>query len=356
MSSALFQIITVGVVAFAAIALAWSALKYEQLREAARRDEGMELTPRDAFLLRISDLLGIGRRPSPFVIVYVEPETSTPTVSGLEEAVRRRLRRKDVVHALGGGGVGIIAGAAAEHAPALIERLRAALNEELPGTRLRFGWSAFPHNGDTAAALLEAAERGAGAPPPAMAAETADVPATVLDPLTGVLRAEDVDLAVHKYVARYRRERQPVSLIYADVADLKTINERYGQETGDAVLQSFSGVLQRTLREDDLIGRIGDDDFLVAAACAPSDAAIAAERVLRRVREARVGIGVAAIHYAVHIGIAGHPDHGGSPRVLFAAAESALAAARRKGRDVAVVYTPALRGLADAAHRSRDRF
>ncbi len=352
----LLQIFAVGVVAFAVITLVLSYLKYERLHEAARSENTKELTPRDAFLLQISGLLGIGRRLFEFVVVCISTPSSCPPMPGLEERIRRHLRRTDIVRLLGEGRAGIIAHTTSEHVPALVERLRAALTAELPEIPFTWGYSSFPLDGETAAALLMAAENRSPTAIPSAAPTPAPAPTVRLDPLTGVLRSEDVDLAVHKYVARCRREGEPVSLIYADVAGLKMINERYGSKTGDAILRNFARVLERTLREDDLIGRIGDDDFLVAAACAPSGAACAAERVLRAVREDTVNVGTAAIHYAVHIGIAGHPDHGGSPRALFTAAECALAAARRKGRDTAVIYTPSLRGLSGAEGRSRDRF
>ena len=81
-----------------------------------------------------------------------------------------------------------------------------------------------------------------------------------------------------------------------------------------------------------------------------------AARVIEGIRSVAVSVGAHAVHFTVNIGIAGYPEHGGAPRVLFDAAEAALAAARRQGRNTFAVYS---RGQLRPDHfhqqRARDR-
>ena len=212
------------------------------------------------------------------------------------------------------------------------------------GFSARFATASFPWDGSTANALLGAAESAPVAEPsPILTSDDAYEPPQAdenTDPLTGALKAERVSLAMHKFVARCRREDRPVCLLYLDVGDLDGINQRMGTAAGDAVLKTAAGVLLRRLRESDLIGRLDGGSFLIAAACAPADAGKVAARIIDEIRETAVRVDAGTLHFTVNIGIAGFPDHGGTTRVLFDAAESALAAARRVGRNTFAVYTP----------------
>ena len=340
MVEAVIQVALVAAGAFVALGLLVSYVKFERLREAAAANAAL-VDPRAALLIRISDRLGMGRKPSPFVLAIAGAEGAPAEV--LETFLRARVRRGDDVRPLDEGRIALLLRMESARQGAVWQRLREAWAALPAGGELRVGAVAFPGEGDTAAGLLEFAERrwNEGATPapaaeiPAAEAPAADEP---IDPLTGVLRSEEVSLAMHKYVARCRRETGVVTLLYADVYDLAGINQRYGRPAGDETLRVFAGILQRCLREDDLIGRLGDDDFLCALAASPSDAARAAERLLAAARDTEVASGGRRFRFTAHVGLAGHPDHGGSTRALFDAAEAALAAARRKGHHALAIY------------------
>ena len=350
MFTALVQTLLLAAGAFVVFALLLSYLKYEQLSDRARK-ASTAISPRDAFLLEMADRLGIGRRQTPFVVVVVSC-TGWPEGTDVVEWTQRGLRRTDRVRLLNGGRLGILANTTADHAQALVDRLVAYLSDKQPQVQVRVGWAAFPQDGESASVLLQAAEAGLGRPA-AAAADSPDEEAP-LDPLTGVLRPDQIELATHKYVARCRRDNMPVSLMYVDIVQLARINERYGADIGDAVLKNLADILQHSLREEDLIGRLGDDDFLVVAACSPAEAQKPAERVVDRVREAAIPLGVSAVHYAIRMGIAGSPDHGTGTRELFARAEAAWSAARRHGPNAVVVFSDQYRNLLESP--SRDHF
>lgn len=361
MFEAVIQVILVAAGAFVGIGLLVSYVKFERLREAAAKANAAEVEPRAALRIRISDRLGVGRKPAPFVVAIAGADGES-TAAELESFLRARLRRADDVQPLEAGRVGLLLRLESDRQDAVWRRLREAWPTAGGKGELRIGAAAFPEDGAAAANLLEraeqrfvsgASEKATRAVPPTPENPAPDEP---LDPLTGVLRSEDISLAMHKYVAGRRRENGAVSLLYADVYDLAGLNQRYGRAAGDETLRVFADILQRRLREEDLIGRLGDDDFLCALATAPADAARAAERVLAAVRETEVEAGGRKFHFTAHIGIAGFPDHGASTRALYDASETALAAARRKGHHAFALYEPEpVAPRLRAAERRRDR-
>ena len=148
----------------------------------------------------------------------------------------------------------------------------------------------FPENGVRVAELVEAVQvvssgedgRSASSGPsmmvvPASSDEQDPVPPLpdsppvgaggLLDALTGVLRSDRLMPAMSKYIAGLRRDGEPVSLISFDVDQLRNYNEHYGQETGDDILRTIGAVLQRNVREDDLIGRAGGQEFVLLLPC-----------------------------------------------------------------------------------------
>ncbi|HEX4634625.1 MAG TPA: GGDEF domain-containing protein [Rhizomicrobium sp.] len=64
-----------------------------------------------------------------------------------------------------------------------------------------------------------------------------------------------------RYIGMAGRYNMPVSLIYFDLNHLKKTNDTYGHAAGDAVLEHFAGVLSKNVRESDVVGRLGGDEF-----------------------------------------------------------------------------------------------
>jgi PleD family two-component response regulator len=77
----------------------------------------------------------------------------------------------------------------------------------------------------------------------------------LLDPLTGVLRAEQVPASLQKYLARLREAELPFAMRARGCGrHLRRYNDQYGEPRGDRILKALSQFLQARLREDDLIG------------------------------------------------------------------------------------------------------
>ena len=149
--------------------------------------------------------------------------------------------------------------------------------------------------------------------------------------------------ATQKYIARYRKDEHPVSLLYVDVDGLDQYNTHYGRKAGDAILRCLGEVLQEKVREGDIIGRVGGEEFVVCMATRPTHALAAAKRLCTEVKKASVTYSGNRLKFTVCIGVAGFPDHGGVARSLWERAMIAMRAAKYRGRSMYEVYHPKMR-------------
>ncbi len=371
----LFQMLAVSAGAFVLIAAAVSFIKFESLVAASRQRRSGRLTNREAFLIGIARRLAVrgARAGAPFCVLVAGPVPGAGAPAGgavSGEACSGALRRSDDVGPLENGCVGMILPVAHAVLAPILERVADRLGPDHP---VAWGVSRFPESGGSGRVLLEKAERaqqaaaaqGAGGrvSDPAPDGEEDEAPvraiqgdAALLDPLTGILRPERMGGAVRKYIARHRKEGHPVSLLYLDVMQLEEVNQRNGRGVGDALLRVVAQTMHLALREDDLIGRLGDDDFMAVLGCAPEGAEAAAARLVGRLRAAVVPAGMARLHPVVRIGLAGHPGHAGTPAGLMEAAEAAYLEARRRGPYDVVVFEPAMVQRARAERETRDVF
>ncbi|MFL6682313.1 MAG: diguanylate cyclase domain-containing protein, partial [Burkholderiaceae bacterium] len=84
-----------------------------------------------------------------------------------------------------------------------------------------------------------------------------------VDTLTGLANRRQFDELLEHALARYRRARRPLALIYLDIDRFKAINDTHGHGVGDAVLREFAARLESGLRETDVAARLSGDEFVV---------------------------------------------------------------------------------------------
>lgn len=106
------------------------------------------------------------------------------------------------------------------------------------------------------------------------------------DPLTGAHNRRALESIGRRVLSAARRHKEPVSLLMIDADHFKAINDRYGHEAGDAALLSMMQTISRSLREEDIVGRIGGEEFVVILPNADADGAM---EVAERVRTAMQG-------------------------------------------------------------------
>lgn len=112
--------------------------------------------------------------------------------------------------------------------------------------------------------------------------------AAITDKLTGLYNRRGLHALGNKLLERLRREREPVHLVFADLDQLKRINDRFGHAEGDKAILATADILRRTFRESDILARYGGDEFLVLLVGATSDEAGLACARLERAFQAEV--------------------------------------------------------------------
>lgn len=161
------------------------------------------------------------------------------------------------------------------------------------------------------------------------------------DPLTGLANRRGFRELLDLELARARRSELPITLVTGDLDRFKEVNDRSGHQAGDAVLSRVARVLDHGRREIDGLARIGGQEFaLVLPDTGQHDALVVAERLRCLVREE---LSEDAVPVTISFGIASFPQQAATAASLVRAAEEALHAAKRSGRDRSVLHSPALR-------------
>ena len=174
----------------------------------------------------------------------------------------------------------------------------------------------------------------------AIALQNADLHARVAesavrDPLTGLLNRRYFDEAVETAFASAGRSGQPLSLIVLDLDHFSEVNNEHGHAVGDAVLRRIAKAMTGAVRTGDIVARYGGEEFVIIAPGASQDDAVRlAERIRMAVaREARHAIEGLIVPLTISAGVASRLGDEADGRALFRAADSALLAAKRSGRD-----------------------
>jgi len=102
------------------------------------------------------------------------------------------------------------------------------------------------------------------------------------DPLTGVKNRRAFLREMKRIAAFAQRYGAPASVAYFDVDELKSINDRFGHAAGDAALQAVAERLGAHIRESDIVGRMGGDEFAVLLVQADASVATAKAEMLAR--------------------------------------------------------------------------
>jgi len=154
------------------------------------------------------------------------------------------------------------------------------------------------------------------------------------DPLTKLANRRSFFTASSSSLAQMKRQNEHFSIIIMDIDHFKRINDTYGHQAGDVVLQQLAMVLSTALREGDILARIGGEEFVVASPYTNRLAAIVlSERLRKAIESSEFMHGENRIPVTISLGIASMTKSDDDIDKLLAVADSRLYLAKQKGRN-----------------------
>ncbi len=159
------------------------------------------------------------------------------------------------------------------------------------------------------------------------------------DSLTGLYNRHHLKDTLTHELRRAARQRQHVGFLMLDIDHFKRINDTYGHDAGDVLLQTVGAFLQQQVRHADTACRFGGEEFaLILPDAALASVQARAEQLRHAIKDLRVQHNGRMLHaITVSIGVASFPEHGITDEAIIKAADNALYAAKTAGRDCVVV-------------------
>ena len=154
------------------------------------------------------------------------------------------------------------------------------------------------------------------------------------DDLTGIANRRHFYRQAETEFAHFQRSKRPLALLMLDLDHFKQINDKYGHGIGDATLIRFAKFVAAQIRQEDLFGRVGGEEFAILLREATAEQAAAmGERIRAGVAQLPVPGGGAGEHFTVSIGLAAAAEWDASFDSLFGRADRALYLAKKQGRN-----------------------
>jgi diguanylate cyclase (GGDEF)-like protein len=164
--------------------------------------------------------------------------------------------------------------------------------------------------------------------------------ATEMDELTHLLRRGTFLCRLERLLLDARARGEDVQVMMIDLDHFKIINDRFGHQAGDEVLERVGALLTQYLRPGDIAGRYGGEELIVAVECSEWDALDVAERLRSAVAQA--AFTMAQNHQVtLSLGMASAATFGFDAQALIAAADRSLYDAKHNGRNRVACARPA---------------
>lgn len=154
------------------------------------------------------------------------------------------------------------------------------------------------------------------------------------DALTGLPNLRLARERLHSAITLSRRKGWMAAIMFIDLDGFKGVNDSYGHDVGDRVLQKIAGRLVHSLRQADTVARIGGDEFLVIQTEVPHRLAVAkvAEKIVAGMSRPII-IDQIEIKIGASIGISVYPENGEDSRILMKKADDAMYYTKRIGKN-----------------------
>ena len=167
------------------------------------------------------------------------------------------------------------------------------------------------------------------------------------DELTGVYTRAYLDQFLGREFDNSTRHKWPLSVAFADLDNFKNVNDNFGHQAGDRILQATARILRSNTRETDLIARYGGEEFVVVLPATDAETARSiCERIVMAFRNTGHVIGSDHATVTISIGCATHGTQTlfGNVADFVKAADQALYTAKMRGRDRSVPFDRQLSG------------
>ncbi len=150
------------------------------------------------------------------------------------------------------------------------------------------------------------------------------------DPLTGLVNGRTFSARLTQELERNRRYPRPLALLYLDLDDFKVINDSHGHQTGDAVLRMVAEAMRSSVRQADIVGRLGGDEFGVLM---PETDAALADQAAKRLAAGLRNVFKGTPTVTASIGVVSCVAADASTDELLRRADQAMYDAKRQGKD-----------------------
>ena len=157
------------------------------------------------------------------------------------------------------------------------------------------------------------------------------------DPLTGIYNRRSFFIEAGKRFNLARRKHQSLSLMMFDIDFFKSINDRFGHNMGDEALRQFSKSIADALRESDVFGRLGGEEFAVVLSEDQQGAMHTAQRLRGEIAKIAMDTPSGELRLTASVGIAYLTEEVDVEELLYKA-DNALYKAKNQGRDQIIEY------------------
>ncbi|WP_417787853.1 diguanylate cyclase [Stutzerimonas xanthomarina] len=159
------------------------------------------------------------------------------------------------------------------------------------------------------------------------------------DRLTGLFNRGHWEEMLRQDYARHRRYERNAALVMFDIDHFKKINDSYGHQAGDAVIQQTAELVRQSMRDADIAGRYGGEEFVVLLPDTDSEGALTfAERLRQSIEAHEVVHDGHSIRFTVSLGIADLSEPTSGYAQLIERADNALYSSKAAGRNQVTLY------------------
>ncbi len=160
---------------------------------------------------------------------------------------------------------------------------------------------------------------------------------STVDKLTKLYTRKYFETALQNEIACAEKEGSEFSIIMIDIDKFKSVNDRFGHQKGDEILQGVSGIIMNSLRKEDIAARYGGEEIIILLPGAGEEEGLeVAEKLRKKIENARL----LGLHnpLTISLGSAAYPKHSSWAKDLIEKADQALYHAKENGRNQSCLY------------------